>query len=379
MQMIPDSQGIRQPIKENIKSFHWFPNKNNILAITEKRSGKNNRLDDTILQFFEIPSRRTFPAAPITNLEVVSLEWHKNNYILALLCKSSDKVPKWSVKIFEFDNNKKTLRSAHTSLSSKEVTYYSVSIKFIHNDLIVAAKFKDNNLDTMNVCPFKLDKKTLKIEPWAKDKFLKNMKHSDFIPSSNDVHFVLACLDIGNTNSYGKVDLYAVFDGNINWCRSFEFSNNLETVKWDLGGRLFMVELTRRGGEGIKFYDCQGNLLHDNKDNTIQSVTWRPRHTPIMDRISQEDDIKKNFKKISGLYEEEDSQFLSAIEQVKRAERKKIKERFMSTIDRRRKIWESDAEERKKLMPEVERVIVEQEFISEEILHTQEELVNTDF
>ena len=107
-------------------------------------------------------------------------------------------------------------------------------------------------------------------------------------------------------------------------------------------------------------------------------MQWRPRHIPALDRNAEEDDIKKNFKNISKLYEEEDSQFLSAIDQVKRAERRKIREGFMTTINRRRAAWEATKAERDQLVPPAETVIVEHEFIIEEIIHTQEELINTD-
>ena len=270
MQMLPDSQGVRQPIKDNIKDFFWFPNRSIIITLSEKRSGKS--INESILQFVQIPSRRTFPAATIAGLEVVSLEWHKNNFTLSVLCKSSDKNPKWSVRIFEFDNVRHSYRSMHTSLFSGDVNYYSVSIKWIGNDLFVASKFRDSNLDTLSVYPFKLEKKTLKVEPWPSDKILKNMKHSSFIPSSNGVHFILACMDMNNTNNYGKVDLYSIFDNTINYCRSFEFSSNLENIKWDQGGRLFRVELTRKTPEGTRFYDCEGNLLYDCKDASIINV-----------------------------------------------------------------------------------------------------------
>ncbi len=377
MQMIPDSQGVRQPIKDNIKEYFWFPNRNNIITLSEKRS--NQKLNESILQFIEIPTRKTFPASAIAGLEVVSLEWHKNNITLAILCKNTDKNPKWSVRIFEFDNNRLSYRSMHTSLFTGDTNnYFSVCMKWIGNDLFVSSKFKDNNLDTMNVFPFKLDKKTLKVEPWSNDKFLKNMKHSHFIPSSNGVHFILACMDPNNTNNYGKIDLYAIFDNAINYCRSFEFTNNLENIKWDQSGRLFIIELTRKTPEGVRFYDCEGNLLFDYKDATTQVMHWRPRHFPILDKNAEEEDIKKNFKQIQKLYEEDDSQFLSAIEQLKRNERKKIRETFMSTINRRRSLWESQKEEREKLVPSVESVIVEHEFIIEEILNTHEEIINTD-
>jgi len=270
MQMIPDSQGVRQPIKDNIKDFSWFPNRSNIITLSEKRAG--NRLNESILQFFEIPTRKTFPPSAIAGLEVVHFEWHKNNVTLAVLCKNSDKNPKWSVRIFDFDNNRHTYRSMHTNLFPNEANYYSVSIKWIGNDLFVAPKGKDSNLDQISVCPFKLDKKTLKVEPWSSDKFLKNLKHSHFIPSNNGVHFILACMDPNNTNSYGKVDLYSIFDNSINFCRGFEFSNNLENIKWDHGGRLFITELTRKTPEGVRFFDCEGNLLFDCKDSSIQLV-----------------------------------------------------------------------------------------------------------
>lgn len=107
-------------------------------------------------------------------------------------------------------------------------------------------------------------------------------------------------------------------------------------------------------------------------------MNWRPRHIPLLDRNSEEEDIKKNFKNISKLYEEEDSQFLSAIEQIRRAERKRIRENFMATVNRRRQIWDDLKAEREALRPEIEPVIVEHEFIIEEIIHTHEEMLNLD-
>jgi hypothetical protein len=269
--MLPDAEGKRQPIKDGIKEYHWFPTRNNIVTISEKRTGI--KLNESILQFFEIPTRRTFPPSSISGFQIVSLEWHKNNNIMAILCKSTDKSPKWSVRIFEFDNAKYIYKMAHTNLgSNSNINYYNLIIKWIGNDLFVVPKYKDNNLENLSVFPYKLDKNTLKIESWPSEKFLKGMKHSHFLPSSNGVHFILANMDTNNSNSYGKVDLYAIFDNTINFCKSFEFLQNLENVKWDLGGRLFIIELTRRQSEGIKFFDSEGNLLVDCRDNSIQSV-----------------------------------------------------------------------------------------------------------
>jgi hypothetical protein len=271
MEMIQDSQGVKQPLKDKIKEMYWFPNRNNLLTITEKLSGKN--VSESIIQFFEIPSRKTFPASALSGLIIVSLEWHKSNNILAVVCKTTEKNPKFSVRIFDFEYSKYTYRSAHSSLPSDN-NYFTLSVKWLGNDLFIVPKYKDNNLDTMNIFPYKLDKKSLKIEPWAGDKFLKNLRHSDFIPSPDGIHFIAACLDPNNNNSFGRVDLYAIFDGSINFCRSYEFTNNCESIKWDIGGRLFMVQVNRKTSEAIKFFDSEGNPIYDLKDGSILNVNY---------------------------------------------------------------------------------------------------------
>ena len=98
----------------------------------------------------------------------------------------------------------------------------------------------------------------------------------------------------------------------------------------------------------------------------------------MLERAQEEEDIKKNFKTISKVYDEEDSQFLSAIEQFRRNERKKIKESFMGTLNRRRTKWEELKEERLRLVPHVEPEIIEHEFILEEIIHMQEDVLRSD-
>jgi hypothetical protein len=272
MQMVPDSQGVRQPIKDGVKDFFWFPNRSNIVVISEKKSG--NKISESIVQFFELPSRRSFQSSSLAGLEIISLEWHKNNLNLAVLCKSLDKNPKWSVRIFEIDCAKYTFRSATTNLKLAEASQivYSVTMKWMGNDLFIAPKYKDSGLDTMHIIPHKLDKKTLSLVPWVEENHLKNLKHSQFLPSSNEVHFLLYCLDTANSNSYGKIDLYVIDSNKINYVKTFEYSSNLENVRWDQGGKLFLVELTRKISEGIRFIDVEGNLIYDIKEPGLQNV-----------------------------------------------------------------------------------------------------------
>ena len=127
-------------------------------------------------------------------MELYSFEWHRNNNILACICKSSEKNPNWTIRIYEFDTKRINYRSATMNLKS-DYPYYNMKVKWMGNDLFVVPKYRDSNLDTMNVFPYKLNKTTLILEPWSSDKILKNLKYSDFIQSSDGVHFLLANLD----------------------------------------------------------------------------------------------------------------------------------------------------------------------------------------
>lgn len=361
----------RHPIKENIKNFHWFPTKNNIIAITEKYNQK--KLIESVLQFIEIPSRKSFSPSSLMNLEIVSFEWNHCNTILAVLCKTVSK-PKWSVRIFEFNNTNLTYRSGTSILpSNKEIPFYDTVIKWMGDDLFVIPKFKENNLDVLAVFPYQYNKQSLQLEPWGSEKCLKNLKHSHFLPSSNGIHFLLACLDPDNRNSYGRVDLYVINDNQINFCKNMEFGSGVEAIKWDEGGRLFVVELTKKkDNEGMKIFDCEGNLVYDLKDKSLLTSVWRPRHMPILDKNVEKENIKNNFAEISKLYDEEDSEFLSVIEKEKRAVEKATRERFMSAINKGKNKWITDAEERNKITNKEKENKVQHEFWIEEILKTEE-------
>lgn len=98
----------------------------------------------------------------------------------------------------------------------------------------------------------------------------------------------------------------------------------------------------------------------------------------MLDKNVEEEDIKKNYKTISKYFEEEDAEFLSSIEKQKRAEQKKVRDRFMEVINKRREIFNQRKEEREKLFKETVEAEVEVEFIREEILQTTEEVLNSE-
>ena len=105
---------------------------------------------------------------------------------------------------------------------------------------------------------------------------------------------------------------------------------------------------------------------------------WRPRHTSQINRGTEESDINKQFKEISKVYDEEDSEFLSEHDKIKRAARKKIRDSFMNVVENRRKNWENNKSLRESLYKETEAVYVEVDVVREEIINTFEEIISTE-
>ena len=379
MRMIIDpEQKKRHPIKNNIKSFFWFPNKNIIITITEKYSkskkSKNQKLVESILNFIEIPSRKTFSSSSFMDLEILNFEWHQNNNLLAVLCKQIGKTS-YSVRIFKFNTENLTFISGTSILlenENKDNPYYYTQINWLGDNLFVISKNKIMNLDNMTIVPYKLDKNGLKIHPWSSEKWLKNLKYSDFIPNKNGVHFLIACLDKNNKNSFGKVELYECFDNKINCYRNMEFGNGIEKIKWDFSGRLFSVELTNKtDSDGMRIFNCEGNEIIDLKDKKLLNLNWRPRHFPLLDKNKEYENIIKNFNSISKNYDEEDSEFLSIIDKEKRAEAKKRINKFMNVINKRKKQFHKKEEKKEEKY--------EKEFWIEEIKNFKEINENDNF
>ena len=379
MQIIMDPvEKKRHPIMDNVKKFEWFPNKNVVLAVSEKYSQK--KLVESQINFIEIPSRNQYSQASLMDLEIISFKWHKSNSILAVLCKKPYKTV-WSVRLFHFEKDTLTYRSGHADLpkSNKETPYYDMSLYWMDNNIFVITKHKENNLDTLCVFPYKYDKKKITITPWVETgKALKNLKHSNFLPSNNGTHFLLACLDTNNSNSYGKVDLYAIFDNKINFCKNMEFGQGVENIKWDEGGRLFVVEITKKKeNDGMRIFNCKGNLVYDYKDSSLVSTAWRPRHFPLLDRFTEYEKIEKEFNKIKTKYDEEDAEFLSEIDKTKRAIEKQKRDKFNGIASKRKQKWQEEHKE--KIQHDKEPPKLElHEFWIEEIIKTEETLLVSD-
>ncbi len=137
--------------------------------------------------------------------------------------------------------------------------------------IVLGTKFLSDKVETLNIFPVKVERKDgLKITFWNKDKFITNVKSSQFIPSSNGIQLLMVCMDQKNSNYYGKVDLFSIIDNAFSKVVSFEYGRGLSSVCWDPSGRFFLVEFAK---EGFKVIDCQGKLIKEYKDNKFDRVT----------------------------------------------------------------------------------------------------------
>ena len=376
MRMIKDKQDKRVPIKDNVNSFSWFPNANIIITISERYDIKNKKkLLSTTMDFIEIPNRATYPPSSLANASVVDLVWHKNKHILAILTKDFNQ-SKFSVRIIDFNIKEKNYSSSNIKLpeGTKEKPLIDMKISWMEDTLFVIPILKDTNVKSISVIPYNLNKKTLALEQWPAENIYDNLKHSDFVPSSNGINFLLACMDKNNTNNLGKCDLYVIHKGKMSFCRVLDFGSSLSRLVWDRDGRLCIVEQNAgKEKEGFQILNCLGDTVYEEKDPKLIKVEWRPRHKKLIDEYKEDIIIENEFDKISKVYEDEDFEFLSAHEKKKKAEDKTIFDKFNAVMKKRADKFQND-KDRKEIKEEKK---INHDFWIEEIMKGEEFLVES--
>ena len=137
----------------------------------------------------------------------------------------------------------------------------------------------------------------------------------------------------------------------------------------------------KKDNDGLRIVDCQGNTVLDYKDKNLTGTSWRPRHIPILDKNEEYEKISSNMTQVKKQYDEEDAEFLSEIDKIKRLEEKRRREKFMKVAERRRKVWNEEEKKRQELDKEEKKIEnihdanekkVEHEFWIEEIMKTEE-------
>ena len=377
MKMILDKKSNKRiPVKDNVTSYSWFPNNNIIISVTEKYDNNKKKLLTTTMDFIEIPSRITYPRSSIANGSIIDFVWHKNNHILAILSKDFNQ-NKYSVRLIDFNIKEKTYISSNIKLpeGTKEKPLIDMKIFWMEDTLFIIPTLKEMNVRSISVFPYNLTKKNLELEQWPLEDCLVNLKHSDFIPSSNGITFILSCLDKNNTNNYGKSDLYVIHKNKINHCRALDFGSSLSRLTWDKDGRLCIVEQnTGKDKEGFQILNCVGDLVYEEKDQKLVKVEWRPRHKELIEEYTEEKIIEKEFDNISNKYKEEDDEFMSEHDKKKKAMEKTVFDKFRGIMNKRLEKFKNDKDKKE----EKEEQKISHDFWIEEIKSVNEVLKGGD-
>jgi hypothetical protein len=307
--------------------------------------------------------------------EIISYEWNKNCTLFAVLCKVSGKA-EWFLKLYDLTNIRYIKQSNLNVDDPFKNKFVDMSFSWLDEIILLGTKYITDKVDTLNIFPVKIERKdAFKTSLWNKDKFITNVKASQFLPSSNGVHILLICNDPKNSNNFGKVDLYSIVENTFSKVVTFDYGRSFNSICWDPSGRFFLVDFLK---EGFKVIDCQGKLIKEYKDNKYEKVFWRPRHTPILDQIQLTNEILKDMKNITRKYEEIDVQFMSKIEMEQYAMKRKVREGFMNIVNRRREQWNKTAEDRNKIKKPKISIIVEAEYTREEIIRSTEEIMKSE-
>ena len=280
------------------------------------------------------------------------------------------------MRIISFNIKEKNYSSSNIKLpeGTKGKPLLDMKISWMEDTLFVIPILKDSNVKSISVKPYNLNKKTLTLEPWPSENSYDYLKHSDFIPSSNGINFLLACMDKNNTNNFGKCDLYVIHKGKMSFCRVLDFGSSLSRLVWDRDGRLCIVEQNiGKEKEGFQILNCLGDTVYEEKDQKLIKVEWRPRHKMAIDEYKEEKTIENEFDKIYKAYEEEDYEFLSAHDKKVKAEEKTIKDKFTSVMKKRVDKYKND-KDRKEVKEEKK---VNHDFWIEEIMKGEEFLVES--
>jgi len=329
---------------------------------------------ESFIYFFEIPSRNKLYATSVSS-EIISWEFNKNCKILCILMKECNKA-EWSIKLYDL-NKLEQIISTHLKIEDYfKNNFTEVSFSWMDQIIIISTKYSTDKTQTLNIFPCNVEKKNNQTRAvlWNKDKFITNVKGSEYIPSNNGIHLLLVCFDKESSNNYGKIDIYSYIDNAFNKGQQIQYTS-ASKVCWDPSGRFFIVELSRYKPEGFIIYDCFGNLMIKMDNLKICKVLWRPRHNPLFEHSKMVESITKDMKNISRKFEEMDIHYKSKLEQEIYEIRKKKREAFLNIVNKRKSHYNTFNSDREKLNSNISRKIVESEYIKEDIIEQKEEMI----
>ena len=297
----------RHPLTDKVGSYFWFPNRNYLMTISEKRKFKNI---DTTINFFEIPSRKQCSISiPFTNIQITAHRWHPNGKILLLLLKSVS-TPEWSIRIIDFnfvnfthksksyDIIKPVVRSVsfEESMTDKDIDYCHADIEWMDNgtEIMVAAKKRlliptfsstekkyviSDNGSSMSIFMYSFSVKDIKATAWPEDKEKNrlNLRYDSIVVSPTYKNFICFNKRYDDSSSYGEGLLFAVDEGVMHIITRLSFSDKFSNIKFDQSGRFYAVELSRMYmgitlSSGFRISNISGELVSEIKDDSLREV-----------------------------------------------------------------------------------------------------------
>ncbi len=96
----------------------------------------------SVIKVFEIPSRKRIFNIPLAGLEIVCYEFNKSGSLLAVLCKTGDKIAEFSIKVLDMTTSE--IGTATENIKGgKGVPYFT----YLDTTIVVTGKIRENNID----------------------------------------------------------------------------------------------------------------------------------------------------------------------------------------------------------------------------------------
>lgn len=297
---------LRQPLTDKVTSYDWFPNKDFLMTIFEK---KNHKQLDTTINFYYVPNRIQCKfSIPLRNFVIQEYKWHPNGKAIAFLLKSINSF-QWIVKLVEFDlvnfTHKGSTINVIEPLENKSseapiVDYYNddsqmAAIKYAKdmdyidaelywindgNNLMIVGKkeirysyfqkdrFNDkydkwvNNYDgdTISLFMYNYSSKTSKLKIWEKENLLIDVAFCNIIVSPNQKILVLCNNRFSSPNSYGDCSIYAVYNDKIEYSSKISFGNYFNKIEFDNSGRYLCSSINKINLSKSSYKDAEVNF-----------------------------------------------------------------------------------------------------------------------
>jgi len=301
MKLIKDPQDKRSSVKvEGVRQFLWSPTDNMVSLWIPEHT--NNPAKVVLM---ELPSRKELRQKNLFSVADLRMQWHDQGHFLC-------------VKVDKHSKSKKTLNSAFELFRLRDKDVPIEVVEFSKDTSVVAFAWEPKGLRYAIVHGEANSART--------DVSLYSMGSR-----YNGHHSLQKTLERKSCSTLwwspmGNILLLANLKGtggNLEWIDANQHETIGEAehfmcsdIEWDPTGRFVATSVSHwrhQMENGFTMWSSHGReLFHEKKDKFYQ-IHWRPR-PPSMLSESQEKEIRKNLRKYSQKYEEEDAKLKTMLD-----------------------------------------------------------------